>query len=124
MVSVVGAREQQDERPDHTGQDRAKDDRRPEANTLPPAVILAVDIPLEHAHLLPDKGGAAKHGSPRRFNSPRKDIRWSALGLGSADNAHALARTFETAEDLADLLATMLVRTEEHTYQPKSLMRI
>src|SRR3546814_6479988 len=38
----------------------------------------------------------------------RKDIRWSALGLGSADNAHALARTFETAEDLADLLATML----------------
>src|SRR3546814_5838406 len=72
------------------------------------AFILAVDIPLEHAHLLPDKGGAAKHGSPRRFNSPRKDIRWSALGLGSADNARALARTFETAEDLADLLATML----------------
>src|SRR3546814_12242706 len=80
----------------------------PETNPVPPAVNLAVDIPPEHAHLLPGKGGAAKHGSPRRFNSPRKDIRWSALGLGPADNAHALARTFETAEDLADLLATML----------------
>src|SRR3546814_6480492 len=55
IVIVVGAREQQDERPDHTGQDRAKTNRRPEANTLPPAVIPAVDIPLEHAHLLPDK---------------------------------------------------------------------
>src|SRR5690606_34476845 len=74
VVIVVGASEQQDERPDHTGQDRAEDDRQPEANTLPPPVIFAVDIPHEHAHLLPDKRTAAKHGRSRGFNSPRKGI--------------------------------------------------
>src|SRR3546814_14884562 len=111
MVSVVGAREQQDERPDHTGQDRAKDDRRPEANTLPPAVILAVDIPLEHAHLLPDKRCAAKHGRPRSFNSPRKGIRWSAPWLGSADNLDAFASALEAARSDDRRVGKVCVRT-------------
>jgi hypothetical protein len=60
VIIVVGAAHQHDERTDDAGQHRAQPDGQPEAQPFATALIVVIQIPLEHADLLSNKRSGAK----------------------------------------------------------------